>query len=274
MPSAYKPGEYINRRFASSRIANRVVVQAQTAQLPVFNTKLIEKIEGPIAEAVEAFFRNLAGYMGKSLDLYTQLGPDAATIGLHPWNPLTDPYVQQKKTDQFFLYTQAPGSALARHHAKRRLSKKQRDQLLINKFQKISGDVFGGIETEVTAHDRSILKVVSKGRRKAVDPTILGKLRQFYDAIPTVKLLKVSDLTITIRLWAGMTKAEIPAVEEWLKGQGALNDHDVEKLLNRGLTRPLIRPYMAFYSLVLVPQLIRGALKNAYKLDITSNSRR
>ena len=54
-------------------------------------------------------------------------------------------------------------------------------------------------------------------------------------------------------------------VENWLltRGQAGINRQTHHELTNpKGHPRPLIRPWMAYYSQIRAPQLIEAAIKN------------
>ena len=211
-------------------------------------------IRPELVRILDSAFRALAPLMGQLEDLESQ----QPIMGLGPWQPLTLDYIKRKGSANFFVYN----ALLSGHHQPRRSSHEilhdlthgsHRDPLteahriarlgksLIETVDGLSGlAIFG--QPDIQARDWQEMPV---SMTAGLDPPNPAQVR----------------CTIWIRPYGKLTRSAMPRIEWWLEQQGAITRSDRIKLTNpQGWQRPLVRPWLAFWADVRIPQAIEDAL--------------
>lgn len=286
MPRPFKSGEKTGTVFNARRIANRLVAEAVVPQMLARSWTIAAALSGPIDTAIDAFFKLLSEFMGKSTDLADEIG------GVVHWLPLSPIYIERKGTDAFWIYTMVANNvrkdrasiamamgvknALNSKRVSKQLSIYQAgEQPLIQVFKSLSGlQAFGGCE--VTINDRptdlpgtTALGPFVKMQRESsakVGSRQNDMTRSFEQRFNYI----AAKVTIKIRLWSKFPKSGLSTIEQRLEVGGFFSQKTASKLLNRvGRRRPLVQPFMYFYSRVVIPNIIKQVIANNFS---SSNS--
>lgn len=249
----------LNTKYGARNVANRLVLEAL---IPKFETKvsdIADIVVQVIDPLVDGFFKNLVQHMGREEDLLSQV---PSIPNLAHWNGLTEDYLNRKGNDLFWSYTHSidPQTLATRLKITRRTKgfkaafQAVRGSALIPQLGRLNGlQVFGGATVRV--------------RSSTVGEIVIGKHRPRPLRRTVPKTIEAISVTITIRVFSNITRAQIPTIETWLADNGYISDEDRRKLIGHDIAkRPLIRPFMAYYSSVLIPKMIADALAGRFPL--------
>jgi len=261
----------LNSQFNSKLIATRLVAEALMPQLNFKAEEIVEKLKPAIDDLVDNFFRTLVTHMGKTQSLKEQV-PDVP--GARDWNPLGEKYVRRKGTAAFWIYTLSPKVTRDRNTAAKKLRGNARkafkrdveqstQNTLINTLGRMSGTATFG-ETKVTIKPPGEAEYEWKSGTRKQFTKRKGQITGV-KKVPVYSTISALDVKINIQLWSAMRTRDRAHVENWLltRGQVGISRQTHHELTNpKGHPRPLIRPWMAYYSGVRVPDLIKAAIAN------------
>ena len=290
-----RPSSYINSQFASANVAKRLVVDAYVPKLIDQGVNVQALIEEPLNETIEGFFQDLVGYMGSSLDLLDQL---PSVPGLRSWNKLTLAYTKRKQSTEFFIYSMLPAvanEAVSRASAQilairkqaaektgrrlikpsQRLAKKRAKETrngatLIGDLSRVSGiQAFGGVQILLELTDVGNIKIPVKAVITRSFPRSSNRKGTYQYTQTVYRTIdpQTARLFMTVRLWTRFEQGQLAKIESALASAGVISDYDRTKLINKGGAnrRPLIVPFMTYYSRIKLPAVIRQAVSAAFK---------
>lgn len=269
--------------------ANRLVAEAILPQLAFKSEEAARLIQGPIDEAVDEFFLSLSGYMGSEEDPTAEWTSSAQRW--QPWPALDQDYVKRKGTAAFWLFSLAfrtqvkstkhlKGSTGVRNAfmAKLNAQHKQPDPL-IQYFERKSGlSTFGGAEVTIDRNltSKEVEPLLAQGFYGPVR-TVVGKktgdiagrrvrkIKPFQQSFYTQPLnFAALKVVFNVRLWSKFSQASLTHIDETLLASGGLTEKQYVKLRGHVHHRALIRPFMAFYSVVVIPAVIQQVLTAHY----------
>lgn len=223
------------RAFSNRLVLDAVVNGPSGAKVKA--KEIVELVTPAVNAAVDNFFRALTPYMGQDEDLASQV----RIPGLQPWAPLSLDYAKAKSSAAFYVYTGLQPNAPPRRRKMPRETLSYQNVSLIKLFQSLSGtQVFGGAIIDLRDwNDQPVTNA------KIAPPPSATQIR----------------FTLLVRPWGTLTKSDLHTPERFLQGKGVLTPRAVDKLTNpRGKQRPLIRPWLAYYSDTILPYVIETAL--------------
>jgi hypothetical protein len=259
--------------YDSAKIARQLVLSALYPKILGKAEKLVEALEGPLNQAVDDFFRELADEMGYST-FDEKIFP--------AWPDLSPGYVNHKGTGAFWMYSLSPGAQgrwAVSQAGKNRI--KTAPDPLIQRFLATSGlRAFGKVKIEIdekgsgigpanqvltSRKDFAKPQVVSGKRSSARVGSGVGQtLQPFVQSFVGSVDYKALDVKINIQLWTkfGKGKGALPPnVEERIVRTGAFSIETLNKLVgNRNDRRQLVRPFMNYYSRFVIPALIKRVI--------------
>ncbi len=281
-------------RLSKNRNILRTLVARAIAPKIYFKLQdVTDALAGPINAAIAGFFGDLAHYMGHEADLASQL---PAIPGIQAWVPLSAKYVRQKGNAAFWLYTAAPGNAAKLHAdatvlaarsrkvSRAKVSKKARaaaaaqisSHALIPTLARLNGlQVFGGANVRASAKDRpditfdELKTSVSRRVRTKSGETQM----QTYLANAMRRDLSGVGFRVAARLWSALDDAGVDyrsygptlPVVDFMEETGAITAGTAVKLRFRAdRRRPLIEPFMKYYSRYIIPAIVRQSLMDHF----------
>lgn len=195
---------------------------------------IIRRVEREVVAGMRNFFTELAGLLGDTTPLYSQLG---GHFGSKPWKPLSASWVKRKGHAAFFAHTSINRS--------RAQSARRRAQLR-------------GIKpaSPLLTELRRARAEVAFGRARVERKWMTAELRG-----ATAREV-ITDVQLSVRLFPGIPDSGFPRSTSWVSGRGAFSDISARKLIGKAQWhRPVIVPMMAFYSQVRIPRLIQDVLR-------------
>lgn len=261
--TAFRQGQY-----DSKQISNRLISNAVIPQLNFKADQLASALEEPIDKLVDGIFVKLSGYLGKDEDLATQVPGIPA---LSPWNPLDLPYEKRKRATAFFMYTLSPG-ILAKGAAFRYKIHGERNFIVSGKLKPESATLINTLKglSGLSILGRTIITIKPMGDT-AIYPVsrATGRLRRSRNkAVPEMKVEQIlaESCDISVRLFSNFNQTDRSQIEKRIFEKGGFSEQILRELVNpRGYKRPMIGPFMAYYSQILVPAIIRSVVKRTFK---------
>lgn len=264
-----RSGAYQNQRFDSRKIAKTLILDAVVPKFNVKTDDIIEVILQTIDPLVNLFFLELTSHMGSELDLAAQGIPD-----VRPWNALSLAYVKHKGNNLFWSYTHGlDAKTLA---IRRKITSKHKGQgatpqgpPLISTLERLSGlNVFGYSTVRVINTLDQVAKVVTSKTVRENQTRVPS--RQRYQDYESVSFTNALAAKLEIKLWPNFRRSQIPTIETALYNANVISSEDAKKLIGHKQHRPLIRPFMSYYSREVIPRAIEAALSARFKSKFNS----
>jgi hypothetical protein len=291
-----RPSSSINTRYASANAGKVILGSAYVPKLYNAGVDVVETIEEPINDVIDEFFLDMTNYMGSALDLLDQL-PDIP--GLRPWNPLSLEYIKRKGTLVFWIYTLAPRTDVSkiatRALMKTRLSaagktgrrvvspnkrtiktavaRIQGGTLIDNLSKMIGTEVFGRCDVTATLTDGSNkfpIKALLQTQKRPVTRFKGTPREQNFTQNVTGNFdnldLRTLHVSFTVRLWTKFNQGDLSTIESRV-----LRPEDAKKMIGKGQgQRPMMVPFMTYYTRIKIPAVIRQVLSDTYKMIVTA----
>ncbi|HQT78554.1 MAG TPA: hypothetical protein PLD10_15990 [Rhodopila sp.] len=291
--------------FPSDQIARRLIFEAVIEKTRRATQRIADAIAKDFNAKVDEFFVTLTEFMGQQEDMLDILG-DAAEVaspdqsvpeipGLGHWRPLDLEYVKRKGNDLFWLYS---GAALPKKRitlaSLKKTTKAADSAAFIEKLRKRLGlspslidylkkkrglRAFGPVAVKIIDESYEPFRYITEpvGGKESITP----RTRQD----PYTRDKKVTRpvagilFNIQMTLWPNLKSADLSNVELALVRNGFLDKDQAVKLLNihhdsKAFNRPLMRPWMAYYSQFVLPDVIRSVLKEKSRDGVSISSGR
>ena len=242
-------------------VGSDVVMGVATAKAAERVLPLLPQVQRAVEREMEKFFPSLVKHLGVSSDFASQGFP------ARPWKPLSERYVERKRSTAFFINTglgPATRANAGQRFERRGLRSSRPSSLqvvnrsLIKSLARLSGtEAFG--RPQVTTDFREVTEDPAEATR------IVNNLSR--------ALRYGGTLVFVVRLWMKVPPRHMGHIESHLAARRLITQRQAAKLIGkRKYHRPVLLPYMHHFASTAVPRVVKQTLRDALNRGATDRA--